>query len=292
MTILTRESYKQGKCKLQSGTSSLLCLTSHDGGSLMVQSATTGEYIQVDLDPGGLNQELFNNTCVINGVENKSASPNTLYSVYVRNLSGNTYKSDNRLELWETKDFLPTLESQGFFVANTGGPNVGLMYVGLVYTGNSNISTILAPGLNLRCPVYSHFNPWAFGFQTTTAINSNFTQSNNGVQNNPSIFFVTEGLMDCPLIIATVNFYSSVSKTFEVALNISGEGKSEGTAYGPWNQNTQSVFVTAPANSWQQVVVSWMSAPPTGHYTAKPIINMLNSGTATVRVHMLGHIPY
>ncbi len=279
--------YKHGKCKLQCGVPSLLCLTSHDGGSLVVQSATTGEYIPIKLGPEGLNQECFNNTAVVDEQENKSLVPNTLYSVFVRNLDGT--EEGNRLEfITSCQGFNPLIiESNGFYVANTGGPNIGLMYVGQVFSGNSDMSSHMAPSKYLTCPVSSHFNEWNFGFQSTPIIKSNFTPANNGLQTDPTILFVTEGISSCPTIQATLDFLPLVDNTtFEFCIHVSGQ-----TITGSWVTTSIVRYCTGKFGNWTNIDALWQSAPPVGVYTAKLVINCL-SGRADIRSSMLGNIGY
>src|SRR5947209_9173701 len=190
MSTFSQLNYKHGAAKLQSSSSTVLSLTGNDGGNILVQSATTGNFMPVALGPAGINQNLFNGTADVMFQPNQSLQAQTLYSVYLRNLDGT--ESGCVMSFWPTfQGYNPTIissgDGMGMYVANTGGVNVGLMYLGQVFTGASDISTVIGPAASMRQPCYSQFNPWKFGFQTTPVVASAFTTAQNGVQASPTI---------------------------------------------------------------------------------------------------------
>lgn len=285
MSTFSQLNFKHGAAKLQSASSSLLCLTSNDGGELLVQSATTGKWMPLTLSPAGLNQELFNNTACVEGVPNKSLSPNTLYSVYIKNLDGT--EAGCKMDFYRTfAGFNPGIDISGIYIGNTGGPNIGLTYVGQVFTGNNDISTIIGPCPNMRQPVYSHFNPWTFGFQSTSVIIPNFTQANNG-PTGPSILTVTEGISESPEFTALCGTYAlTLPQTIEFYIEVSGM-----SITGPWSSRSPSQYFTCNhTSSWFTMVANWMSAPPIGVYTARPVIKLLNPGTCYISTSILGKL--
>ena len=286
--------FKHGAAKLQSGSSSQLCLTSNDGGMILAQSALTGDFMPIPLGPGGLNQECFNNTACVMGTVNQSLAANTLYSVYLRNLDGTTW--NNRLEFWPTfSGFNPTLQGNGLYVGNTGGVNIGLMYLGQLWTANSDIATVIAPAENLKQPCYSHFNPWTFGFQTTFKQCNNFTQGMSGTQSSPSILTVTEGLSESPEFSASLQFYGNAANTIggyvTFGIEVSGTAINGAGGSTPWSVTTElQRWTITKDNQWITLTANWMSAPPIGVYTAKPVINYTGSGSILYRCGLLGKL--
>lgn len=281
--------FKHGAAKLQTGTPTQLCLTSNDGGMILVQNAVTGDYMPVSLSPAGRNVECFNNTACVEGVENQSLAPNTLYSVYLRNLDGT--EENCRLEFWRTfQGHNPTIDMNGLYVGNTGGINVGLMYLGQLWTGNSNVGTRIAPQPDLYQPCYSHFNPWKFGFQSTVVQLNGFNAQSSGVIASPSILTVTEGISDCPEISAALNFYGNDPSTIGGYVTFCIEVKGQ-SVDGAWSvRSPEQRWTITKDNAWISLNAQWMSAPPIGVYTARPVITYQGGGSLTCQVQLLGKL--
>lgn len=289
MSAFSQQNFKHGVAKLQSATPTLLCLTGNDGGNILVQSATTGEYMPVSLGPAGRNQECFNNTAYVKGVPNQSLAPNTLYSVYLRNFDGT--EDGSRLDFWPTfEGFNPTIDPNGLYVGNTGGINIGLMYLGQLWSGDSNISTLIAPSMHMRQPCYSHFNPWTFGFQTDVLQSNAFTSGMSGPQPAPTILTVTEGISESPSFSGLLNFYgndpSTIGGLVTYCLEVSGT-----SIDGPWSVRSPIQYHTITKdNAWVTLVANWNSAPPIGVYTARPVISYSGSGSILFRSSILGNL--
>lgn len=286
--------FKNGAAKLQTGSSSQLCLTGNDGGMILVQSASTGDFMPISLSPAGRNVECFNGTCYVEGVANQSLQPNTLYSVYLHNLDGTD--ANCQLQFWRTfSGFNPTINPNGIYVGNTGGINIGLTYLGQLYTGNSDISTRIAPADHLYQPCYSHFNPWNFGFQTTDVQCNAFNQGMSGVQQAPTILTVTEGISECPDIFGTLNFYgndpSTIGGTVSYCIQVSGTAINGSGGSQPWTSSSPMQYLTITKdNAWMSIISKWQSAPPIGVYVVRPIINYTGSGSILYRTNLLGNI--
>lgn len=293
MSIFSQLNFKHGTAKLQSASSSLLCLTGNDGGNILVQDAISGNYMPVALSPFGINQELFNGTAHVEGVANQTLTANTLYSVYLKNPDG--IEANSYLEFWRTfSGFNPTIDPNGLYVGNTGGINISLMYVGQIWTGNSDISTIVALTAHLKQPCYSHFNPWHFGFQTTTLTINSFTQANNGVQNGLSILSVTEGISECFEVSGFVGVYGvslSASTTIQYQIQVSGTCINGSGGSAAWTSLSPAKYLTIPATSqWVNIEAEWMSAPPIGVYVIQPVISLLNPATCIIQTALLGKL--
>jgi len=292
MSQFSQQNFKFGAAKLQASNKSLLSLTSNDGGEMLVQSATSGDYISVALGPGGLNQECFNGTAIVNGQQNQSLLSNTLYSVYLRNLDGNEYNC--KLEFWETfKGHNPIIEGNGLYVANTGGVNIGLMYLGQVFTQNNDISTLIFASAHLKQCVYSHFNPWKLGFQTDV-IPTTLNENASGRQVAPTILTVTEGIADAQDISASINFYGTHSQVLiSFCIEVNGTAIDEKGGSQHWMLRSPLQYLTiANANCWYQLNANFMSAPPIGVYTVYPIINYKGPGSITCHTQILGKLSY
>lgn len=289
MSSFSQLNFKHGAAKLQSGSSSQLCLTSNDGGEILVQSATTGEYIPIALSPAGINQECFNHTANIMGVPNQSLQANTLYSCYLRNTNG--LENGCHHEFYPTfQGFNPTIDPNGLYVGNTGGINIGLMYLGQLWTGNSNISTIISPAEHMQQPCYSHFNPWTFGFQTTITQVNAFNAGMSGVQSSPSILTVSEGISESPEFTGFLNFYgndpSTIGGFVTYCIEVSGM-----SIDGAWNvRSPVQYFTLTKDNAWYSLTANWMSAPPIGVYTARPVITYSGGGSILYRTQLLGKL--
>lgn len=294
MSIFSQLNFKHGAAKLQSASSSLLCLTSNDGGEILVQSAVTGDLIPIALSPGGINQELFNATASVMGTPNQTLAANTLYSVYLKNLDG--LETGCVLDFWPTfSGYNPTLQANGMYIGNTGGPNIGLMYVGQIWTGSSNISTVISPADHMAQPCYSHFNPWTFGFQTNEVQLTSFVQANSGVQSTPSILTVTEGISECPGFTGLLNFYANTAASIggyvTFYIQVSGTGINGSGGSTAWTVNSPVQFLTIKNdNTWYSLSAEWMSAPPIGVYTAKPYIAYTGAGSLTIHTSLLGKL--
>ncbi len=292
MSIL--DYFKHGAAKLQSGTSSQLCLTSNDGGMILAQSATTGDFTPFSLSPAGRNVECFNGTCYVEGVANQSLQPNTLYSVYLHNLDGTD--ANCQLQFWRTfQGFNPTIDPHGIYVGNTGGINIGLTYLGQLYTGNSNISTLIAPGEHLQQPCYSHYNPWTFGFQTTDVQCNAFHQAMSGVQQSPTILTVTEGISESPEFVGHLNFYGNdvltIGGTVSYFIQVSGTAINGNGGSQAWTVSSPTQYLTiGKDNQWYSLTANWMSAPPIGVYVARPVISYTGNGSILYRTSILGKL--
>lgn len=286
--------FKHGAAKLQSGSSSQLCLTGNDGGMILAQSATSGDFTPYSLSPAGRNVECFNGSCCVEGVPSQSLQPNTLYSVYLHNLDGTD--ANCQLQFWRTfAGFNPTIDPHGIYVGNTGGINIGLTYLGQLYTGSSNISTLVAPGEHLQQPCYSHYNPWTFGFQTTFKQVNSFTQGMSGTQSSPSILTVTEGVSESPEFTGTLQFYGNASNTIggyvTFGIEVSGTAINGVGGSTPWSVTTElQRWTITKDNQWITLTANWMSAPPIGVYTAKPVINYTGAGSLLYRCGLLGKL--
>ncbi len=274
MDNFSQVNFKHGCAKLQSASSSLLCLTSNDGGELLIYNTETKDYMPVPLGPGGINQELFNNSANVEDILNSSLKPNTLYSVYLN--------SDCTLRFYETfKRGNPTLDGYGIYIH----PINKSVYVGQVYSGNNNISTIITPSIHMQQPCYSHFNPWLFGFQTTVLIGNKFTKSMNGVQQYPSLLTVTEGISECFKINGSLNFKGGFFGTISYCIEVNGT-----SIDGPWVSSSPKQTVSTKHFSWQLLTATWMSAPPIGVYTVKPVIEFTGFGKLEYKTHLLGEL--
>ncbi len=300
MSQFSQLNFKHGTGKLQASTSSMLSLTSQDGGNVLVKSAIDGSYIPVDLNPAGLNQECFNNTAYVSGIPNQSLSSNTLYSVYLRNLDGNTTPNPAS----NIFDFYPTLSNgQPGSIDMNGlylGPNTTsqYMYLGQVYTGNNDLSPIIGSAADMRQNVFSHIGQvWTLGYQTTNVCNNSFTMANNGIQSSPSIFTVTEGVCECPEFTGTINFLSTstppANTYIAFCLQITGQGIDHMGGGGSYSVQSPLQYLTIRnAFEWQQGIVKWKSAPSIGTCKARLYI-MLNSSaniTLWMNMNILGNI--
>lgn len=292
MSIFSQLNFKFGAAKLNSNNANELALVGNDGGEILVYSPITSDFISCALNPGGLVQNLFNNTCYIMGVANQTAAANTLYSVYLRNLDGT--ENGCVMDLWPTlSGYNPDLNNSNMYIKTIN--DVPLIYLGQVWTGSSDISTIISPATDLRQPCYSHFNPWNFGFQSTVVQSSPFTQGMSGVQSSPSILTVTEGISECPSFHASLNFYgndpATVGGFVEFYIQVSGQcidGAGGGTT---WTSNSPTQYLTVKNHStFYQMTAEWMSAPPIGVYTAKLVVNYTGSGSLLYRSQMLGRL--
>lgn len=285
-----------GQCYLTASTNSLLSLSGWHGGNLYVKSVTTGDYLELALGPNGIGQELFNGTAYVHGVPNQSLAPDSLYSVYVRNLNGLPYigPPHNVLDFYVTFAGYD-IQTNGDCITIGPPPIDNLTYVGLVFTGNSNISTVIGPSDHMRQTVYSHYNQIFLGFQSNVVSVSGFTQGMSGIQASPSILLVTEGLSDCPVIDGTLNFHCNVEDGDYVSYQIVVKGTAiNGTGgFQPWESRSPLQFHSVTkANRWQQLTATWQSAPPIGVYTAYPVINYFGSGSLTYRTQLLGKLHY
>jgi hypothetical protein len=290
MSTFSQQNYRHGNARLNANDSSNLALVSNDGGEILVQNSSTGDYFPVALYPSGIVQNLFNNTAYVMGTANQSLSSNTLYSVYLMNLDGT--ESGCVMDFWPTfSGYNPIIESNGMFVANTGGVDIGKMYLGQIWTGSSNIQTVMT-GDNLQQCAFSHFNPWCFGFQTNQN-NVNFSPSMNGAQSSPSILFASEGIVGCSVIHGQLIIVgNNVGSTINFSIQVSGTAIDGSGGSQSWTVSSPMVNKTiTTTNCCETLSAVWMSAPPIGIYTAKPVIN-LNSGSATIACSLLGEIIY
>ncbi len=291
MSTFSQLNFKFGQCKLQATSATRLDLTSHDGGNILVQNVTTGQYYPIALGPGGsTGQELFNGTAFVEGVANQSLASNTLYSVYLKDIDGNETRV--KMDFYRTfSGYNPTVEGNGLFVGNTGGPNIGLMYLGQVYTDNNNVTSVLAPAKDLKHRTYSHFLPWTFGFQTTTQV-IKMRQATDISTLIPTILTVSEGISEGPEAYGSINFYSDKQNdlvTYQIEVSgtaIDGAGGSVA-----WSSLSPIQYATiGHTYNWQQLSAFWASAPPIGVFTIKPVITYSGTGNLVVRTQLCGRI--
>lgn len=293
MSLFSQSNFKHGACKLQASTGTMLSLTSNDGGNLLIQNAVTGELYPVATGPGGMpNQELFNNTACVEGVSNQSLLLNTLYSVYIRDTNGN--ENYIKFEFWRTfSGYNPTLNGDGLYIGRTGGPNIGLMYVGQLYTGDGDIRSVLDPTLkDLKQFCYSHFNPWTFGWQTKT-VEVSGTESSNWESQLPSIVTVTEGLSESPKASGFVNYYATLPGGYiSYFIRVKGTGVDELTGSSEWCVDSPIQYGSpmGAAYRWSSLTANWLSAPPIGVYTIQPVIKYVGPGNIVFRTQLLGEL--
>ncbi len=221
-------------------------------------------------------------------------SANQLYHVYLWDENGGN-DGNVVLDFWRAytgvgvEGWSPIVNELGIYVKSTSG-GVGIdntrTYVGMVWTGGSDISTTLS-GSNIKLPVASHMKLWRFPFVSDLSTVSSFTATTMTAQSNPSCLFVTTGITDTGYFLLHCSHYNGTSgQVGEIRLDINGTDY-QGNSF---TQSTVASKATTPAiNGYVNLTASFGAAIPMGVYTVTPSIRV-NGGTGTFEIYMTGYV--
>jgi hypothetical protein len=272
-------------------------LAQEDGQGLLVWNATTAAFRMVRMDSITVSALFAGNSTIVNGVAGQNLAANKLYAVYVNNVTA-TNQNANNLEFWETYSGVgvvawpPTINEIGIYVKPTvAGGSVAdntRTYVGVLWTGSSNISNEIASAASMGVKVFAHFaqSRWKLGYQTTVVSNV-ISSASLTTQTTPSVGGITEGVTDSPRFdakaVATCDT-SGTTISFRISISGTSFNGSAFTATSP-TYTAGVPYVNAPV----PISASWESAPPIGFYTAKTDI-AVSAGSCTFATDILGHL--
>ncbi len=290
--------FGHGTAKLQAASATSLSISQEDGQGMLMWNSATSALRMVRLDSITTAGNLFSgNTTYVNGAANQNALPNKLYSIYVNNTDP-TNQNATRLELWETYSGVgvaawgPIIGDLGvYFKPTTAGGAIAdntRTYVGIIWTGASDISNKIASAASMGNFVYSHFakNRWKFGYKTTLVSNA-IASATLTTQTTPAVLSVSEAISDSPRYDAKANATCDTAGAV-VSFRISISGTSFNGAAFTDTSNTSTGGVPS-ANIPVHLTATWESAPPMGVYTAQTDI-AVDIGSCTFATQIIGHL--
>lgn len=277
-----------GRGKLQADGATSISWTQENGRGLLVWNGTRAAYSLIDC-PVITNSSLFTAVNYVEGVANQSLSANQLYAVYVFNTDA-TNDQAVALDFYRmytgvaTEAWTPVVNDLGIYTKRSaigsGGYDNTRTYVGMVWTGSSDISTSLN-GTTLRSSVCSLFSKWSFPAMSDVVSVSGITGSSTRA--TPIATIVSDGIDRTPVFELRANTRNDTSgQTNTIQLTISGT-QYEGSSFSATSQTAK--FTSTANNAWGQIQVRWGVAVPMGVFTVQPIVDT-DGGTAEFDLDM------
>jgi hypothetical protein len=279
-----------GNVKLQADGADSISLTQDDGAGLLVWNPTSASFRLIAM-PSITNNDLFGASNWVEGVEDQALAADKLYAVYVFNPTG-TNDQDVALDFYRcytgvaAEAWTPTLNELGIYTKRSAigetTPDNTRTYVGLVYTGGSDIEIALT-GTTLQSFVCSHFKKWLFNAQADTVTVTGFTTASTELQATPIISIVTDGIDKVPVFKLYANVLNNtIDQLCSVYIQITGIAF-DGSAFSATSNIAKCTSSTV--NAWNQVAIEWGVAVPMGVFSAQAVVDVAG-GTAQFELTM------